>query len=275
MPDSRVVVGADGVQLAVYERAAERTPTVVAVHGYPDDHSVWDGVADVLAERHRVVSYDVRGAGGSDHPTEHAAYRMQNLVDDLLAVLDAVSPDVPVHLLGHDWGSVQGWAAITDPRAAQRIASFTSISGPSLAYSAGWLRDVAAHGRDSVEQLARSSYVLAFQVPVLPELAIRSGLLELFARHRADRSDQLAGLAMYRANLRRTTGRPQPVPADVRVQVIAPARDPFVTPAFAAGAPAGWVQDLTVKIIPGGHWVITKRPEAVAGLIADFVGPQE
>ena len=59
---------ADGVRLAVQVRANAATPTVVAIHGYPDDHRVWDGVAADLAADHRVVTYDVRGAGASDAP---------------------------------------------------------------------------------------------------------------------------------------------------------------------------------------------------------------
>ena len=48
------------------------------------------------------------------------------------AVVDAVSPERPVHLVGHDWGSIQAWAAVTDPSLGDRFASFTSMSGPSL-----------------------------------------------------------------------------------------------------------------------------------------------
>ena len=35
--------------LAVYESGDPTAPTVVAVHGYPDNHTVWDGVAALLA----------------------------------------------------------------------------------------------------------------------------------------------------------------------------------------------------------------------------------
>jgi pimeloyl-ACP methyl ester carboxylesterase len=262
------VTAPDGVRLAVHERGAG--PTVVAVHGYPDDHSIWDRAAELLADRFRVVAYDVRGAGTSDHPAATAAYRMTHLVDDLVAVLDAVSPDAPVHLLGHDWGSCQCWAALTDARLAGRIATFTSISGPSLEYAAAWLRDLRGHPGDAARQLAHSSYVLAFQLPWLPELAIRAGLLERLARHRAARADQVAGLRLYRANRRGGLRRPRPVPTGVRVQVLVPDRDPFITEPFATEPPRPWVADLTVHRVPGGHWVMRSRPQLVAGLVADF-----
>ena len=58
-------VQGDGVELAVFESGPEGAPTVVLVHGFPDTQAVWDGVAEILAERFHVVAYDVRGAGDS------------------------------------------------------------------------------------------------------------------------------------------------------------------------------------------------------------------
>ncbi|MGH3968788.1 MAG: alpha/beta fold hydrolase, partial [Mycobacterium sp.] len=48
---SRSIVSAsDGVSLAVhaYTEIDERRPTILAIHGYPDNHHVWDGVAAEL-----------------------------------------------------------------------------------------------------------------------------------------------------------------------------------------------------------------------------------
>ncbi|EUA34410.1 alpha/beta hydrolase family protein [Mycobacterium xenopi 3993] len=57
------VTASDGVTLAVhpYGEIDQRRPTILAVHGYPDNHHVWDGVAAELADRYNVVTYDVRG----------------------------------------------------------------------------------------------------------------------------------------------------------------------------------------------------------------------
>jgi len=112
----------DGVRLAVFEAGNPDGPVVVAVHGYPDNHAVWEGVAAQLGDEYRVVTYDVRGAGASDKPTGRAAYRIDRLGDDLAAVIDAVSPDAPVHLVGHDWGSMQLWEPLSHPRFADRVA---------------------------------------------------------------------------------------------------------------------------------------------------------
>ena len=266
------VTSADGVTLAVYEAGSPSAPTLVLVHGYPDNHAVWDNLARVLGDRFHVVRYDVRGTGASDKPAKRRAYRMERLVDDLSAVIDAVSPTAKVHLVGHDWGSVQGWGAVTDQKACARIATFTSISGPCLEYGGAWLWDVRAHPYDSLRQAAHSYYVLLFHLPRLPELAIRRGLgAGAVPRHvPSTEADAVNGLQLYRANVLPRL-RAEPVRTTIPVQVIAPERDRFVTPAFAIGSARPWVDDLATYVLPAGHWVISKRPDLVAPLIADFI----
>lgn len=270
----------DGVSLAVYAAGDARRPTLVAVHGYPDNHAVWDGLVAELAGEFHVVTYDVRGTGASDKPARRDAYRIERLVDDLATVLAEVSLDEPVHLVGHDWGSIQLWPALTDERLAGRIASFTSVSGPSLDHATVWLRQLRRHPRAALRQLAHSYYVLAFQLPWLPELAIRRGALDRGVRHassaatggwRAD-ADKLNGLSLYRANMMSSLRRPRPLPVGIPVQVIAPEDDAFVTPDLAIEAPRPWVADLSVQRIAGSHWVVCEQPEVVAASIREFVG---
>src|SRR5919112_6762897 len=166
------VTATDGVKLAVYEAGDPGAATVVAIHGYPDNASVWDGVVQLLRERYHVVSYDVRGAGRSAAPDRRAGYRLDQLEADFDSVIEAVSPDRPVHLLAHDWGAIQGWHAVTDPGFAERVASFTSISGPCLDHLADWFR--RAPRAATLRQAAKSWYTLLFRMPVLPELGWRS-----------------------------------------------------------------------------------------------------
>ena len=130
-----------GIELCVAELGDPAQPTVVLVHGYPDTKEVWSEVAVRLAERFHVVLYDVRGHGGSTAPEPlRGGFTLEKLTDDFLAVVDAVSPDRPVHLVGHDWGSVQGWEFVTVARTEGRIASFTSMSGPSLDHFGHWIK---------------------------------------------------------------------------------------------------------------------------------------
>src|SRR5690606_1822201 len=83
---------------------------------------------------------------------------------------DALSPDRPVHLLGHDWGAIATLASVR--RAPGRFASAITVAVPHLAQLLQNLRHHPA-------QLSRSAYVAFFQLPILPRLAIaRRALIE-------------------------------------------------------------------------------------------------
>lgn len=234
----RMVESGD-VRLAVSEEGDPGRPAVLLLHGYPDTHRVWDEVAVLLRDRFHVVRYDVRGAGASTGPADRRDYGFDRLIGDLQAVLDAVG--LPrVHLVGHDWGSLQGWEALGRAGIRDRLASFTSLGGPGLRQAADFTR----HGprRDVAAQRLRSWYIGAFRLPVLPELAWRSVLPGLVTRalrgdgiaprpgHPADTlvADGLNGLALYRANM--PGGALDPRVPGVPVQIIEATRDAYVTP---------------------------------------------
>ena len=254
----------DGVDLALFTDGPADAPVVLAVHGYPDDHTVWAGVVPLLAEEYRVVTYDVRGAGASGAPADRAGYRIERLVADLVAVADEVSPGRPVHLLAHDWGSVQAWQAVAEH--PDRFASFTSISGPSLAHLARF------RGRGRLRQLAKSWYVGFFQLPRVPELAWRSGVLGgVIARRegvpRPAKRDGLNGLELYRANLSGVRGDGR---TTVPTQVLAPIRDRYLTRELLASA-AAFAPGLRVREIASGHWLPRERPDVVARCVREHI----
>lgn len=267
----RLVETTDGLRLAVYEQGPAAARTVVLVHGYPDNHAVWDGVAEVLAERFHVVAYDVRGTGESDVPDSTAGYRLAQLSEDFRAVIDAVSPEAPVHVAAHDWGSIQTWESVTSPTLSNRIASYTSISGPDLGMATTWLRE-RGHNRSTARQLAHSWYVFAFQLPLLPEAMVHSGLLgRLVGGRPRPAKDQVNGVELYRANFLCKLIRPEPRTTDVPVQVLAPRDDAYVTVPLQTEAPQAYATSLVTRVIDGGHWVVAKEPELVAGEIATFI----
>ncbi|HEU5269473.1 MAG TPA: alpha/beta fold hydrolase [Jatrophihabitans sp.] len=285
MTGRQTVPAGDGVRLTAYLDGDPAAPnTVLALHGYPDNASMWDPVVSLLAATHRVIRYDVRGAGRSDAPAGRSGYRLAQLAADAEAVLAATAPERPVHLLGHDWGSVQGWYLLGDPRLAGRIASFTSISGPSLDQVRPWLlRELrAGHLAPVLRQLAHSAYIPFFLLPVLPELAWRSGLLDRLLGGRSGRgstrllTDKLHGLELYRANLLRSgsgsaSGRGRAGTIDVPVQVLAPSRDRYVTAELQLFAPRPYVRQFSGRTAPGGHWLPVSQPELVATAVSEFV----
>jgi pimeloyl-ACP methyl ester carboxylesterase len=288
-------IESEGLRLLVREGGAAAAPTVVLVHGYPDTSQVWEDVAVRLRDRFHVVSYDVRGAGGSGSPAGREGFALDHLVADLGAVIDATSPGRPVHLVGHDWGSIQSWEAVTTDRLAGRIASFTSISGPCLDHAGHLSRrqrtsSLRDRGRFAV-QAARSQYITLFHTPWIPELLWRSGWAgaALFGRlarrdgveprlgHPAPtlHRDGAQGLELYRANMRERLGRPRERRTELPVQLIVPTRDVYVTPYLAEHAPAPWVPNLRIHRIDAGHWVPRTHPAEVADLIAAFADEVE
>jgi pimeloyl-ACP methyl ester carboxylesterase len=293
--ETQSVVSTD-VTLAVRDWPKRGAPTVILVHGYPDSQVVWEPVADRLAEQHglRVITYDVRGAGHSTAPPNRRGYRLERLIDDLVAVMDQVAGrDARVHLVGHDWGSIQLWDAVTtedsDVRLQGRLLSYTSIGGPSLDHMAHVFRR-ARNERDLnllVRQGLNSWYIYAFQVPWLPEQLWRRATPQLRRRiatterlgdgsHWGDTFTQDAtnGLNLYRANIQDRMRHPRPGKTGVPVQLIVPKHDKYVVPQVFEHLDES-VPELTRVDIDAGHWAAVQRPDLVAVLVADHVRAHE
>lgn len=284
-----------GVELCVAELGDASQPTVLLVHGYPDSKEVWSEVAKRLAERFHVVLYDVRGHGRSTAPAPlRGGFTLEKLTDDFLAVADAVSPDRPVHLVGHDWGSVQGWEFATVQRTQGRIASFTSMSGPSLDHFGHWIknrmsRPTPRRAAQLIGQGAKSWYVYMLHTPVLPELAWRGPLgkrwpsmLQRLEKVPADGyptgslpQDAAHGAWLYRDNVRARLRRPRPDAfAHVPVQLITPLDDAFLSPQLYAELEQ-WAPQLIRRTLPAKHWVPRTRPDQLAAWISEFVRTNE
>ena len=122
----RFVDSSDGVRVAVYEEGNPAGPTVVLIHGWPDSHVLWDGVAPLLTDRFRVIRYDNRGVGKTSVPKSVSAYTMAAYADDFAAVIDAVVPGEPVHVLAHDWGSA-GDVGVPVPAQRRRSRRFVHV----------------------------------------------------------------------------------------------------------------------------------------------------
>ena len=290
-PVHRRTVTSGGVDLAVFEIGDPGAPPVLLVHGYPDTHRVWDEVAADLAADHRVIRYDVRGAGASGHPNRLSGYRLDQLADDLFAVADAVSPDRPVHLAAHDWGSIQAWHAATDERAAGRIASYTTMSGPCLDHVGHWFRrrftrPTPHNVAQLVGQELKSWYIAVFHIPMLAPAAWRlvlakrwTKILELTEGVQARpghpaatlRTDAVRGISLYRANMIPRLSHPTSRYARVPVQLITLTKDRFVSPELAGSDLDRWAPDLRRRAIAAGHWsALSDQASTVARMIREF-----
>lgn len=284
-----------GVELCVAELGDPTQPTVLLVHGYPDSKEVWSQVAERLADRFHVVLYDVRGHGRSTAPQPlRGGFTLEKLTDDFMAVADAVSPDKPVHLVGHDWGSVQAWEFVTVKRTEGRIASFTSMSGPSLDHFGHWIkkrmtRPTPRKVGQLLGQGAKSWYVYMLHTPVVPELAWRGPLGKRWPKilERVEKvpagdyptsslpSDAAHGAWLYRDNVRARLRRPRAdAYAHAPVQLITPSGDIFLSERLYDELEL-WAPELVRRSIPAKHWVPRTRPDQLAAWITDFVTTNE
>lgn len=278
------------IELAVYEYGNPEGETIVLVHGWPDTHHLWHSVIPLLSDRFRLIAYDTRGHGRSTNPKGWKPFALAELSKDFHAVIDAVSPESPVHVLAHDWGSVQLWDVVCEPDAALRVASFTSVSGPSLDHLGAMLHHNLRHPTPANlapvgRQLAASGYTFFFQTPAAKLLF---GAMATPARwkqfvHRVEgtptenihlaetfKQDMISGLRIYRANIGGHLGKPQARRTNVPVQLIINTRDMAVKPSSYRDE-AQWVDELWRRDIPSGHWAPFSHPQVLATATAELI----
>jgi NAD(P)-dependent dehydrogenase (short-subunit alcohol dehydrogenase family)/pimeloyl-ACP methyl ester carboxylesterase len=287
----RLITSNGDVQIAVYEQGNPNGPTVVLAHGWPDSHVLWNNVVPLLSDRFRVITYDNRGVGNSSAPRPAEAYTMARFADDFEAVIDAVSPGQPVHVLAHDWGSAGVWEYLTRPGVRERVASFTSVSGPSADHLMSFVRDglkrpyrVKRFLR-ALSQAISLSYMMFFSVPVLAPAIMRAFGANLVWKfvvtpgtpaqqlHRLDTypADAANNLKIYRANVLHSAGHVRRDHyVDVPVQVVVNTKDQFILP-HGYDETSGWVPQLWRRDIRAGHWSPFSHPQVLASAVAEMV----
>lgn len=139
-------------------------PVVLLLHGYPQTRHTWRDQLPALADAgFRAVAPDQRGYSPGARPVGIDAYTTDALVGDAVALARLLSPERPVHLVGHDWGGQLAWlTAVSHPDV---IASLTVLSRP---HPAAFAR---AFGDDPA-QAERSKHHRAFDDPATADLLL-------------------------------------------------------------------------------------------------------
>ncbi|MBD2106266.1 MULTISPECIES: alpha/beta hydrolase [unclassified Nodosilinea] len=139
-------------------------PLMLFLHGFPEFWYSWRHQLDHFAAKYTCVALDLRGYNDSDKPSDVNAYRLDVLVEDVRGAIAALGYDRAV-LVGHDWGGAIAWAfAYAHP---ELLESLIVMNIPHPAKFAEGLRHP--------QQLLRSWYIGAFQLPLLPELLLQAG----------------------------------------------------------------------------------------------------
>lgn len=124
MPDFRIIDAGDAKIRCAIEGAG---PLVVMVHGFPESWFSWRHQIGPIAEAgFTACALDVRGYGGSEKPEPIGAYALEHLTADVAGVAQALQPDAPAILIGHDWGAPIVWnTALTRPGQVSAVAGLS------------------------------------------------------------------------------------------------------------------------------------------------------
>ena len=217
----------NGVRLHVVQAGPQSGTPVVLLHGFPEFWYGWRKQIPALVEAGcRVIVPDQRGYNLSEKPQGVKAYRMDELVNDVIGLIDALGYE-KVNLVGHDWGAAVAWVLAN--KYPERLHRLGILNVPHPAVMKRFLQ------RD-FEQLRRSWYVFFFQLPWLPEAGMRadnwrgavralrgSGRIHTFTNEDIDKYKEAwsqpggmtAMINWYRAALRFQP----PIPIDARIRV--------------------------------------------------------
>lgn len=192
----------DGLVFDVVDEGPGDGDAVVLLHGFPADGSSWGRVTPHLhAAGLRTLAPDQRGYSRGARPARRRDYVLDELVADVVALMDTAELDT-AHVVGHDLGGTVAWGLAS--AVPHRLRSLTVLSTP---HPAAFVQAIG-----SSDQAMRSWYMLAAQLPVLPEVTLRrrlgrqlrrSGLSALdaarYAARMAEPGALSAALNWYRA----------------------------------------------------------------------------
>jgi pimeloyl-ACP methyl ester carboxylesterase len=121
----------DGVELATRLTISdEDSPALILVHGFGGAKEDFADHVAALAQEHRVVVFDHRGHGESGSPASAAAYTLDRLAQDTLAVADALGID-SFRLLGHSMGGMVAIRLVLDaPTRVDALVLMDTGAGP-------------------------------------------------------------------------------------------------------------------------------------------------
>jgi pimeloyl-ACP methyl ester carboxylesterase len=247
--------------------------TIILLHGFPESAASWREVTPLLtAAGYRVLAPDQRGYARDARPRRRRDYTLDKLAGDVLALADKEGVE-RFHVVGHDWGGAVAWQLAATH--ADRLLTMTSLATP--------------HPRAMVRsllrgQLFKSWYMVAFQLPVLPELALRG---RFFRRQLVnsgmpdDYVDEYLGLLREPGAARGALNwyRAMPFsPPNAIGPVSVPTMYVYGTDDVALGRRAA---DATGKYVTGpyryevmdgvSHWIPEEIPEVVAKLLLEFI----
>jgi len=258
-----------GLRFPVVDGGDPDGPAVVLLHGFPQLPSSFDRVLPALhAAGLRTLVPTARGYAPGGRPPTRREYGAAETAADVVALLDAAGLD-RAHVVGHDWGGAQAWAAAA--AYPERIASLTVLSTPHPAAMLWAFR----HSN----QALKSWYMGFFQLPGLPELAAGRTLAKTLRSSGLPESDvtaytqAMAEPGALTGALNWYRGMPFASPR-TSARTAVPTTYVWGRKDFALGRAAA---EKTADFVDGayrfveldaGHWLPEREPDAVAAAIS-------
>jgi 3-oxoadipate enol-lactonase len=116
------------VEVPYSEHGPADAPVVVLSNSLGATRAMWDPQVPALAERYRVLTYDTRGHG--DSPAPRGPYALDDLVDDVVALLDRVGAE-RAHVAGLSLGGMTAMRlAVREPGRVDRLALLCTSAKP-------------------------------------------------------------------------------------------------------------------------------------------------
>jgi 3-oxoadipate enol-lactonase len=239
----------------------EDAPVVVLANSLGAARGMWDPQVPALAERYRVVTYDMRGHGTSPAPS--GPYTLDDLVDDLVALLDRLGAD-RAHVAGLSLGGMVGLRlAAREPARVHRLAALCTSAKTEPQGFLDRAAAVRANGTAPIAGTVVSRWLTPTYAAEHPDLVAR---LEAMVAGCDDEgyaacAEVVAGIDL-RADLARVAAP---------TLVISGADDLALPPAHQQAIAEGIAGAELLSISPGAHLANLERPPAVTdALLAHF-----
>ena len=261
-------------------------PAVLLLHGFPQTHAMWHGVAPILARHFTVIAADLRGYGDSGKPQGTDPYSFRHMAADQVGLMRQLGFD-RFHLVGHDRGGRTAHRLALDHPDA--VASLTVMDivptqflladlTPEvaqayyhwffLAQPAPFPESLIGHDPDAFH----TACLLGWGGASLQDFEPRA--LDAYRRAWRD-TDTIRGMcADYRATLAidlaldtADLGRRVPCPALVMYGAGG-------TMARFYDVPETWrdrLSDMRAVAIPGGHFFVDEHPQETAEALLGFL----
>jgi pimeloyl-ACP methyl ester carboxylesterase len=282
-----------GVTLNARHGGPEGAPAILFLHGFPESHRTWRNQIDDLSRDFRVVAPDQRGFGGSDRPEGVENYETARIVQDAMALMDALGID-HFTLAGHDWGGAVAWtAALQHPK---RVGRLIIVNAPHpLLFQKSLIEDEAQREASQYINFFRSEMAEAAIVAMGLEAFMEKVLLshadptKLPAEERQHYLEdwRQPGALTSMLNWYRASALVVPKPGEdakaplwthapfpklpMPTLVVWGLKDPALLPVQLEGL-ADQVQDLRIVTSPtASHFIPWEEPGTVTAAIRDFV----